>query len=70
MVKIAPYIKDNEIEKISNVLLAKNIEAAIISNTSNDTIEKLKDIQKHQKEGLSGISSKNLTVLMISYFEV
>ena len=54
VVKIAPDIKDNEIEKISDVLLSKNIEAVIISNTSNATREKLKDIQKHQKGGLSG----------------
>jgi dihydroorotate dehydrogenase len=53
VVKIAPDIKDNEIEKISDVLLSKNIEAVIISNTSNATREKLRDIQKHQKGGLS-----------------
>ena len=38
-----------EIEKISEVLLNNEVEAVIISNTSNATREKLKDIQKHQK---------------------
>ena len=68
VVKIAPDIKDNEIEKISNVLLAKNIEAAIISNTSNDTREKLKDIQKHQKGGLSGKPIEDKSNLLINKF--
>ncbi|MDC1078280.1 quinone-dependent dihydroorotate dehydrogenase [Candidatus Pelagibacter sp.] len=68
VVKIAPDIKDNEIEKISNVLLAKNIEAAIISNTSNDTRERLKDIQKHQKGGLSGKPIEDKSNLLINKF--
>src|SRR5210317_1356369 len=68
VVKIAPDIKDNKIEKISNVLLAKNIEAAIISNTSNDTRERLKDIQKHQKGGLSGKPIEDKSNLLINKF--
>jgi dihydroorotate dehydrogenase len=68
VVKIAPDIKDNEIEKISNVLLTKNIEAAIISNTSNDTRERLKDIQKHQKGGLSGKPIEDKSNLLINKF--
>ena len=68
VVKIAPDIKDNEIEKISNVLLAKNIKAAIISNTSNDTRERLKDIQKHQKGGLSGKPIEDKSNLLINKF--
>jgi dihydroorotate dehydrogenase len=68
VVKIAPDIKDNEIEKISNVLLAKNIGAAIISNTSNDTRERLKDIQKHQKGGLSGKPIEDKSNLLINKF--
>jgi len=68
VVKIAPDIKDNEIEKISDVLLSKNIEAVIISNTSNATREKLKDIQKHQKGGLSGKPIEDKSNLLINKF--
>ena len=68
VVKIAPDIKDNEIEKISDVLLSKNIEAVIISNTSNATREKLRDIQKHQKGGLSGKPIEDKSNLLIHKF--
>ena len=68
VIKIAPDIKDNEIEKISDVLLSKNIEAVIISNTSNATREKLKDIQKHQKGGLSGKPIEDKSNLLINKF--
>ena len=68
VVKIAPDINDTEIEKISEVLLSNNIEAVIISNTSNVTREKLKDIQKHQKGGLSGKPIEDKSNLLISKF--
>ena len=68
VVKIAPDIKDNEIDKISDVLLSKNIEAVIISNTSNATREKLRDIQKHQKGGLSGKPIEDKSNLLINKF--
>jgi len=54
VVKISPDINDQEIEKISDVLLSNNIEAVIISNTSDSTRNDLKNIQGHQKGGLSG----------------
>ena len=54
VVKIAPDINNDEIEKISEVLMNNEIEAVIISNTSNASREKLTNIQKHQKGGLSG----------------
>ncbi len=54
VVKISPDILEKDIEKISEVLLNNNIYAVIISNTSDATRDKLIDIQKHQKGGLSG----------------
>ena len=54
VVKISPDINDQEIVKISEVLLSNNIEAVIISNTSDSTRNDLKNIQGHQKGGLSG----------------
>ena len=68
VVKIAPDINDLEVEKISEVMLGHNIEAVIISNTSNVTREKLKDIQKHQKGGLSGKPIEDKSNLLISKF--
>ena len=68
VLKIAPDINDKEIEKISEILLSNDIEAIIISNTSDETREKLKDIQKHQKGGLSGKPIEDKTNLLISKF--
>ncbi len=53
-VKVSPDIDDKEINQISEVLLENNIEAIIVSNTSDSTRDNLKDIQSHQKGGLSG----------------
>ena len=53
-VKISPDINDKEIKQISEVLLNNDIEAVIISNTSDATRDNLKNIQGHQKGGLSG----------------
>ena len=68
VIKIAPDIKDVEIGKISDVMLSKNIEAVIISNTSNVTRERLKNIQKHQKGGLSGKPIEERSNLLINKF--
>ena len=48
--------------------MSKNIEAVIISNTSNATREKLRDIQKHQKGGLSGKPIEDKSNLLINKF--
>ena len=53
-VKISPDINDYEIKLISEVLLNNDIEAIIVSNSSDSTRDKLKNIQGHQKGGLSG----------------
>jgi dihydroorotate dehydrogenase len=68
VVKIAPDIDDEEIEEISEVLKNNEIEAVIISNTSNSLREKLKDIQKHQKGGLSGKPIEDNSNLLINKF--
>ena len=69
VVKISPDIKDLQINEISDILLDKEIDAAIISNTSDSTREKLRDIQKHQKGGLSGkpIETKSNNVIKKFY---
>jgi dihydroorotate dehydrogenase len=68
VVKIAPDINDSEIEKISGILINNEVEAIIISNTSNATREKLTNIQKHQKGGLSGKPIEDKSNLLINKF--
>ena len=68
VVKIAPDIIEDEIEKISDVLLKYDIDAVIISNSSDATREKLRNIQKHQKGGLSGKPIEDKSNLLISKF--
>ena len=63
-VKISPDIDENQINLISEILLENEIKMIIISNTSESSRNDLKNIQKHQKGGLSGkpieIKSNNL----------
>ena len=68
VVKVSPDIKDEEISKISEVLLKSNIEAVILSNTSDSTRDKLNDIQKHQKGGLSGKPIEDKSTKLINQF--
>ncbi len=68
VLKIAPDINDVEIEKISDVLMSNSIEAVIISNTSDVLREGLKNIQKHQKGGLSGKPIEDKSNLLINKF--
>tara|TARA_B100001093_G_C26728607_1_gene971143 strand:+ start:30 stop:1073 length:1044 start_codon:yes stop_codon:yes gene_type:complete len=67
-VKVSPDIKDQEIDKISEVLLNNNIEVIIVSNTSDSTRDNLNNIQKHQKGGLSGKPIEKKSTKLISKF--
>ena len=66
--KIAPDINEEDVKKISEVLLNHQIEAVIISNTSDNSRERLKDIQKHQKGGLSGKPIEDKSNILINKF--
>ena len=68
VVKISPDINDIEINKISEVLLGNDIEAIIVSNTSETTRENLTNIQKHERGGLSGKPIENKSNLLINKF--
>ncbi len=68
VVKISPDIDNQEINKISEVLLNNNIEAIIISNTSDSTRHSLSNIQRHQKGGLSGKPIEEKSTKLISKF--
>ena len=54
LIKISPDINDQEIKSICEVLLNNNVGAVIVSNTSDSSRDDLKNIQGHQKGGLSG----------------
>ena len=68
VIKVSPDIDDQQINKISEVLLNSNVEAIIISNTSNSTRDSLNDIQKHQRGGLSGKPIKGKSTSLINKF--
>ena len=68
VVKISPDIKDDAVDKIAEVLLGNEIEAVIISNTSDNTRDNLKNINKHQKGGLSGKPIEKKSTMMINKF--
>ena len=67
-VKISPDIKENEIEKISEILIKNNIFAAIISNSSDSNRQNLKNINKLERGGLSGKPIEKKSNDLISKF--
>jgi dihydroorotate dehydrogenase len=67
-VKVSPDINDQEIKKISEVLITNNIGAIIVSNSSDSTRDFLTNIQKHQKGGLSGKPIEEKSTKLISKF--
>ncbi len=68
VIKVSPDINDSDIQKISEVILNNDIEAIIISNTSDASRDKLKNIQKHQKGGISGKPIEDKSNLLINKF--
>ena len=68
VVKVSPDVKDDEINKISDVLLSHNVKGVIVSNTSDATRDNLINIQKHQKGGLSGKPLRMKSTILISKF--
>ena len=68
VVKVSPDIDDKEISKISEVLLSNNIDAIIVSNTSDATRENLSNILSHQKGGVSGKPIEKKSTILISKF--
>ena len=68
VVKVSPDIDDKELNKVSEVLLDNNIEAIIVSNTSDSTRDGLNNIQRHQKGGLSGKPIEEKSTKLINKF--
>jgi dihydroorotate dehydrogenase len=67
-VKISPDINDSQIDLISDILLEHEIKAIIVSNTSEASREKLSNIQRHQKGGLSGKPIEEKSNILINKF--
>ena len=67
-VKIAPDLSSKDLDVIGNILLKNNIKLVIISNTSDGTREKLKNINKFEKGGLSGKPIEKKSNLLINEF--
>ena len=67
-VKVSPDIDEQEVNKITEVLLSNNIEVVIISNTSDSSRDNLSNIQKHQKGGLSGKPIEKKSSILINKF--
>jgi dihydroorotate dehydrogenase len=67
-VKISPDIDENQINLISEILLENEIKAIIVSNTSEASRDKLSNIQRHQKGGLSGKPIEEKSNILINKF--
>ncbi len=67
-VKISPDIDETQANLISEILLEFEIKAIIISNTSDASRDKLSDIQRHQKGGLSGKPIEEKSNILINRF--
>ena len=68
VVKLSPDISENQITMISKKLLDHKVSAVIVSNTTAENREKLNDILKHQKGGLSGKPLEEAANKLISKF--
>ena len=67
-VKVSPDISDDQVNKISEILLEYEIKAIIVSNTSEVTRDKLSNILRHQKGGLSGKPIEEKSNILINKF--
>ena len=67
-VKVSPDISKDQVSQISEILLEHEIKAIIVSNTSEATRDKLGNIQRHQKGGLSGKPIEEKSNILINRF--
>jgi dihydroorotate dehydrogenase len=67
-VKVSPDIDEEQVNKITEILLEHEIKAIIVSNTSEATRDKLGNIQRHQKGGLSGKPIEEKSNILINKF--
>ena len=67
-VKVSPDISEDQVSRVSEILLENEIKTIIVSNTSDATRDKLSNIQRHQKGGLSGKPIEEKSNILINKF--
>ena len=67
-VKVSPDISEDQVNQITEILLENEINEVIVSNTSDATRDKLSNIQRHQKGGLSGKPIEEKSNILINKF--
>ena len=67
-VKVSPDISEDQVNQITEILLENEINVVIVSNTSDATRDKLSNIQRHQKGGLSGKPIEKKSNITINKF--
>ena len=67
-VKVSPDISEDQVNQITEILLENEINIVIVSNTSDATRDKLINIQRHQKGGLSGKPIEEKSNILINKF--
>ena len=67
-IKVSPDLNDEQIDIVSNILLDYEIEIVIVSNTSDKNRDKLNNINKLEKGGLSGKPLFEVSNRVISKF--
>ncbi|MDC0876266.1 quinone-dependent dihydroorotate dehydrogenase [Candidatus Pelagibacter sp.] len=67
-VKVSPDISEEQVNQISEILLENEINVVIVSNSSDATRDKLSNIQRHQKGGLSGKPIEEKSNILINKF--
>ena len=67
-VKVSPDLNDEQIEVVSKILLDQEIEIIIVSNSSDKNRDKLNNINKLEKGGLSGKPLYEVSNNVISKF--
>ena len=67
-VKVSPDISEDQVNQITEILLEHEVKAIVVSNTSEATRDKLSNIQRHQKGGLSGKPIEEKSNILINKF--
>ena len=67
-VKLSPDLSHKQIEIVSEILLENNIDIAVISNSTDKNREKLTNINKLEKGGLSGKPIEKISNKIINRF--
>ena len=66
--KVSPDINNSIIKDISNLLIQYKVDAIVVSNTTDQNRDNLKDHQKYQKGGLSGKPLNDISNKLINNF--